>query len=72
MSRRFTQNDTPSKPPTKPNTAGTFKVNGNENSNSLAAFSGNLHQYFNDATLHGLRYIGDRTLTWFERFVRQP
>lgn len=26
-------------------------------------------QYCRDATLHGLRYIGDRKLTWFERFV---
>lgn len=24
-------------------------------------------QYLSNATLHGLRFIGDRQLTWFER-----
>lgn len=26
------------------------------------------HQYLRNSTLHGLRYIGDRSLSFFERF----
>lgn len=27
-----------------------------------------LDRYLENASLHGLRYIGDRELTWFERY----
>lgn len=27
----------------------------------------NLHQYLINSTLHGLKYVGDRTITRFER-----
>lgn len=29
----------------------------------------NLDEYLKDSTLHGLRYLGDRTLTIFERYI---
>lgn len=33
------------------------------------SFRKQLDDYLREGTLHGLRYIGDRTITWFERFV---
>ncbi|XP_035448299.2 pickpocket protein 28-like isoform X1 [Spodoptera frugiperda] len=33
-----------------------------------SSFSNDLRDYLMTSTLHGLRYIGERKLTWFERF----
>ncbi|KAL0818256.1 hypothetical protein ABMA28_008749 [Loxostege sticticalis] len=35
---------------------------------AVRAFSRDLRDYLLSSTLHGLRYIGERKLTWFERF----
>lgn len=32
-------------------------------------FRKNLHQYLINSTLHGLKYVGDRTITRFERYL---
>lgn len=40
----------------------------NENKRSyLGIFKENIHQYALNSSLHGLKYIGDRTITRFER-----
>ena len=44
----------------------------NRNAAEKMTFRKHLDQYLDQASLHGLRYIGDRTLTWFERWVRPP
>lgn len=67
MSRRHfhQRGDTPEpRPVTVKRKSSAWKDDGNKR-----ALRKHLDQYCHDATLHGLRYIGDRTLTWFERFV---
>lgn len=48
-----------------------FAINKNSNYNRKASekatFRKHLDQYLHQGSLHGLRYIGERTITWFER-----
>lgn len=36
----------------------------------VTAFKKDLREYLLTSTLHGLRYIGEKKLTWFERYHR--
>lgn len=35
---------------------------------TTSSFRSTFDQFLENTSLHGLRYVGDRTLTWFERF----
>lgn len=66
MSRKYQQNEYILKQQAK--SKSTLIVEDDKAKNGLL-HRGNLHKYFDDTTLHGLRYIGDHTITLFERFV---
>lgn len=46
------------------------KVEKEENLSVTKSLNENFNQYLINTTLHGLKYIGDRTITWFERWVQ--
>lgn len=68
MSRRQHQGDFTSKPGENPNKATMTEDNTEVNDNYMS-FRKQIDQYLHDASLHGLRFIGNRKITWFERFV---
>lgn len=62
MSRRHHRNEDMPKPSARQSLA-AVRINDRKR-----GFRKHFDQYCHDASLHGLRYIGDRTLTWFERY----
>lgn len=51
-------------------TSKVFSENANDGS-KRSSCSENLHQYLLNSSLHGLRYVGEISITYFERFVEK-